>query len=156
MLLLGETSYLREMLDAGEGRSASASELLESIGPETSAGETFWLLGSTSGAIPPVLGEANVLPPLQAFSLSGRLDAELVLRARGRAQTAEAAQQLADVLRGLVALGRMNAGNANPELARLAEAVSIELFDQDIELNVSVPYETIRKLSERSRKEAEE
>jgi hypothetical protein len=155
-IVLGETTYVREMLDSGSGRSASAAALVESFGPDAFAGETFWVAGSSSGSVLPLLDESNPLPPLERFALSGRLEAELVLRARGRASSPESAQELVDVLRGLVALGRMNASGENRELAELAESVSIDRLEQDIDVHLSVPYETIRKLSERSRKEAEE
>lgn len=156
MLLLGETTYLREMLDAGSGQSPEVKALVESFGPEGFAGESFWLVGSSGAAVSPMLGDPSFVPPLESFAVSGRLDAELTVRARGRASDSDSAQQFVDVLRGLVALGRMNAGATSPELVELAEAVSIDRLERDVEIHLSVPYETIRKLSEKSREQAAE
>ncbi len=123
-LLLGEPSFVRAMLDAGSGRSISVgNSLTERWGESAFRGESFWLAGSP-GMLRSVLSSSagSRLPPLQAFSISGRLDAELHLRGRGKASDPKSALELADVVRGLVALGRLQQ-NANPQMSAIVDSI---------------------------------
>jgi hypothetical protein len=151
--LFGHPSYLREMIDAGRGRKPSASGLVESWGFGSFAEDSFWLAGKPSKALHAMVGRSNELPSLQAFALSGRLASELSLRLRGRAADAASAQKLADVVRGFVALGRLQAGptSSSPELGTIADSVQVELQAEQIDVSLTVPYEVIRKLSERQK-----
>ena len=151
-LLLGEPSFVRAMLDAGSGRSTSAGKsLAERWGESAFLGESFWLAGSPEGMLGSVLssGAGSRLPPLQAFSISGRLDAELHLRGRGKASDPKSALELADVVRGLVALGRLQQ-NANPQMSAIVDSIQIGQVDHEVEVSLAIPYETLRDLSERS------
>lgn len=155
--LFGHPSYLREMIDAGHGRKPSASGAVQSWGFGSFTEESFWVAGNPSKALT-LLGGGTKVPPLQSFALSGRLASELSLRLRGKAADAASAQKLADVVRGFVALGRLQAGPAasNPELGTIADSVQVELQAEQIDISLTVPYEIIRKLSERRPKEAAE
>jgi hypothetical protein len=148
-LLFGEDEFLREMIDAGRGVRPRATGLLASFPTESLDGATFWAAGSASKLGVAALGGATDDAPLESFVLSARLDAELELQARGRARDADSAQKLADVLRGLVALGRLQKDGGGSELANVADAVSIEVLEREIDVGLRVPYETLRKLSER-------
>jgi hypothetical protein len=154
--LFGEPSYLREMLDVASGRKPSASGVVESWGFGGFAEDSFWVAGKPSKALRAVVGRGAEIPSLQAFALSGRLASEVSLRLRGKAADAASAQKLADLVRGFVALGRLQMGPtaSNPELGTIAESVQVELAADRIDISLTVPYETIRKLSERRPKEA--
>jgi hypothetical protein len=153
LLLLGSPDYIREMIDSGEGRKPSASRLVESWGYGKLEGDSFWIAGKPNGTVDSVLGGAGNGPALRSFALSGRLSTDLSVNARGKASDAEAAQKLADVLRGLIALGRLQQGG-NPQMAALADAISIELAGDEIHVDLAVPYETIRALFDQRRKAA--
>jgi hypothetical protein len=153
LLLLGSPDYLREMIDSGTGSRPNAATLVESWGYGDFAGEAFWIAGKPNGAVDSVLGRAGDGPALRSFALSGRLSTDLSVTARGKAADSGAAQKLADVVRGLVALGRLQQGG-NPQIARIADAVSIEIAGDEVHLGLAVPYETVRSLFDGERKSA--
>jgi hypothetical protein len=156
--LFGHPVYLREMLDAGHGRKPSAAGVVEGWGFGSFAEESFWIAGQPSKTLNAMVGRGSEVPPLQSFALSGRLATELSLRLRGKAPDAASAQKLADVVRGLVALGRLQMGSSSssPELGTIANSIQVELQAEQIDVSLTVPYDTIRKLSERRRREAAE
>jgi hypothetical protein len=145
VLLVGTSSCVREMLDAGHQRSASAvDDLVERWGDAAFFGQSFWISGSpdTLGASLPASDVS--IPPISAFAVAGRLDHELVLQARGRAADVEAAQQLSDVVRGFVALGSLQK-NSHPAFGQLAESVVIDQLETEVLVSASVPYETLQE-----------
>jgi hypothetical protein len=151
-LLLGQPSYVREMLDAGSGRSTSAGNgLMERWGESAFLEQSFWLAGSPDGTVASALSGSpgRRLPPLRAFSVSGRFAAELRLRGRGKAFDAKSAVELADLVRGVVALGRLQA-NADPGMSAIVDSIQIGQVDEEVEISLAVPYETLRNLSERA------
>lgn len=151
LLLLGSPDYLRSMIDCGTGRTPSASGLVESWGYGDFANDAFWVAGKPNGAFDSVIGRAGGGPALRSFALSGRLETNLSLTARGKAADADAAQKLADALRGLVALGRLQQ-SSNPQMGGIADAVHIELAGDEIHVGLALPYETIRSFFDQRRK----
>ena len=148
------------MLDVGTGNTASAAKgpLADWMG-ELSADDTFWVVGSSEAGLGPIpmprAGGSESLPPLQSFAVSGRLDADVSVTARGQASDPEAANKIADVVRGLVALGSLQ-DPPRPELDAVLDSVQIGTFDNRIEVFFAVPYETFRRLASHRKTEAEE
>lgn len=151
LLLIGEPAHLRDMIAAGLGRTGSAASgpLMASWNGQGIEGETFWIVGRPAAGMSALLGnkEAPALPPLQSFTLSGRLSQDLSLRARGLASDATAAQQLADVARGFLALGRLNEG-VTDELRGLLDTVMIGQVDDEVEVTMTVPHDTLVRFIE--------
>ena len=155
-LLLGDPAYVREMLDAGSGVKPSATGNLEGWGYGDFQGETFWFAGTPPEVLHGLVGRGIEKASLRSFAVTGRLDTDLRLRARGQAVDAKTAQELADVVRGLVALGRLRQ-DPSPEgavLGKMMESISVELADEAIDVNLLVPYDSIRQLLESQRKVA--
>jgi hypothetical protein len=155
-LLLGEPAYVREMLDAGSGARPSATGNLEGWGYGDFEGEAFWFAGTPPDVLHGLVGPGSEKDSLRSFAITGRLDTDLLLRARGQAVDSKTAQELADVVRGLIALGRLRQ-DPTPEgtvLGKMMESVSVELVEESIDVNLLVPYESIRKLLESHQKEA--
>jgi len=156
ILLLGEPAYVREMLDAGAGRKPSAIENVRSWGFGNFDGEAFWFAGTPPDVLRGLVARGAENAALRSFAVTGRLETDLVLRARGQAADAKTAQELADVIRGLIALGRLRQ-DASPHgeaLGKLTEAISVERVDDAIDVNLTVPYDSIRQILSRQGKDA--
>ena len=150
-VLFGPPQYVKTMLDVGALRQPSSLE-----GPlagwidELALDETFWCVGSGDARLSRFLtqrhSEAPTIPPLQSFAISGNLSMDVTLTARGEASDPEAARKMADVVRGLVALGSLQ-GPDRPEIQALLDSISIGTLDERVEVSLGVPYETLRRLA---------
>jgi hypothetical protein len=147
-VLIGDAAYVRDMLDSGSGAEPSAAGSLEAWGYGDFQGETLWFAGTPPDAVHGLVGQGRGKESLRSFAVTGRLDADLLLRARGQALDSKKAQELADVLRGLIALGRLQQDSSpgGALLGRVMESISVELADREIDVNLTVPYESIREL----------
>ncbi|HET7745660.1 MAG TPA: hypothetical protein VFM29_00060, partial [Vicinamibacteria bacterium] len=122
--------------------------LLENVRP----GSTFWMVGDQSvldrvrGNVPaPGGGPAMALPGLKSMIVTGDLDPELSLEITGEAQDEAAARQLADVVRGFVALAQLQSSQ-KPELKQLASAVSVTTEASRLRISARFPYELLDAL----------
>jgi hypothetical protein len=136
--------------------------LVEKVRP----GSTFWMVGDQSllkgmpATIPapggPAPNEATgaegatiTLPALRSLTLTGDLDPQVSLSIVGEAADEAAARNLADVVRGLVALLSLQA-QQKPELQQLASAVSVATEANRVLVNVRMPYEMIDALQRKA------
>ena len=155
-LLFGEPEYLKAMLDVGAGRAPSAgASIAERWGEGHFAQDTFWLAASPEQGFGQMIPQGADIPPIESFAFSGRLGMEVALRAQGQAADSEAATKLADVVRGFVALGSLQQGE-NPDLGAILDSIQIEQVDNEVAVSLSVPYETLDRLSRRAQTEAED
>jgi hypothetical protein len=123
--------------------------LLERVRP----GSTFWMVGDQSllsgvpASVPAPGGEgAEIsLPALRSLVVTGDLDPQVTLSVTGEAADETAAGQLADVVRGLVAMASLQA-RQRPELAQLGSAVSVTTEKNRVLLSARIPYEMIDAL----------
>ncbi|HJS74323.1 MAG TPA: hypothetical protein VJ921_08560 [Vicinamibacteria bacterium] len=144
ILLFGEPGYVRDMLDAGAGRKPSATAILSTWSYGGFEEETFWFAGKAPGFVEGLVGRSGDAATLRSFALTGRLESEMRLRARGEAIDAAKARELADVVRGLIAFGRLQQQGA--ELGKILESISVDLVDDQIDVSLLVSYESIREL----------
>ena len=147
-IVFGERDYIRQMLDTGHGRTGSAAPALnQNWGEGTFVNDTFWVAAAPENGFAGMLPEGGDIPPIQSFAFSGRLDADVALRARGLAADLESAIQLADVVRGFVALGSLQQGQ-NPDIGAILSSIQIHQFDNEVDVSLRVPYETLERLSQ--------
>ncbi len=139
----------------GEALRANA-RLMTQIG-RIKPGSAFWLAGDQSalGRLPlsmpapgaaPGSGAQLELPALQGLTATGELSPLLSLDVVGDAADAAAANKLADVVRGLVALATLQASH-KPELQELASALSVTTEREQVRLALRLRYELLDKLS---------
>jgi hypothetical protein len=134
---------------AGLRSNPTMTALLESVRP----GSTFWMVGDQSVLAhmpkgvpaPGGAGESVNLPPLKTVVVTGDLDPVVSFEATGEAADAAAAQNLADVVRGFVALASLQASQ-KPELKQLASAVSVTTDQNKVRVAARVPYEMLESL----------
>jgi len=122
-----------------------------------SSSDAFWLagepperLGGLAGAPPP--GVTERLPALASFVLSGRLGESLFLVAKARSAEPAGAQNLAELVRGLLALGRLSA-SMGPELSNVLDTVRIDQADDRVAISLEAPFDVVRQLLDDRRAE---
>lgn len=154
-LVMGSRASVEQTIAArSDGKTglrgnAAMTALLESVRP----GSTFWVVGDQSVLAhmpkgvpaPGGSGESLGLPPLKTVVVTGDLDPVVSFEATGEAADAAAAQNLADVVRGFIALANLQAGQ-RPELKQLSSAVSITTDASKVRISGRFPYETLDAL----------
>ena len=125
-------------------------------------GSTFWMVGDQSllasmptslpapGAASGDAGATLQLPALTGLTVTGDLDPQIAVSVTGEAKDALAAKNLADVVRGLVAMASLQA-QQKPELQQLASAVSVATEENRVLVQARVPYELLDSLRARSK-----
>ena len=124
--------------------------LLERVKP----GSTFWMVGDQSllsnlpQSVPAPGGSDGAslqLPAVQNLIVTGDLDPQIALDATADTADEAAARNLADVVRGLLALAALQ-GNQKPELKELASAVSVSTEVNQVHVNARIPHALFQSL----------
>jgi hypothetical protein len=125
--------------------------LLERVKP----GSTFWMVGDQSllsqmpSTVPAPGGGSGgaqlQLPALKALMVTGELEPVVSVDVTGDAADAAGASQLADIVRGFVALASLQAAQ-KPELKGLQNAVSVTTEQASVRLSARLPYELLEAL----------
>jgi hypothetical protein len=125
--------------------------LLEQVKP----GSAFWMVGDqtllrnlpSTLAAPGGQGISNsvTLPNLQSLLVTGDLESAVSLSVTGETTDDAAARNLADVVRGFVALMTLQA-QQKPELKDLGSAIQVSTEGRRVLLNARFPYELLDAL----------
>lgn len=130
--------------------NASLMALLERVRP----GSTFWMVGDQSllsnlpQSIPAPSGSEGAslqLPAVRNLIVTGDLDPQIALEATADTADEAAAKNLADVVRGLLALGALQ-GNQKPELKELVSSVSVSTEVNQVHVNARIPHALFQSL----------
>lgn len=129
--------------------NAELMGLLQSV----RAGSTFWTAGDQSmlsqmpHTIPMPGGGSGTmtLPGMKSVVITGDLDPSVSFEAIAQATDEAAARQLADVVRGLIALATLQASQ-KPELQQLASALTVTNEASKVRVNGRLSYELMDKL----------
>lgn len=135
--------------------NAELMGLLEAVKP----GSTFWMVGDQSllaqmpqslpapgAALAPGAPSGSLsLPALKSVIVTGDLDPQVTLDVTGEAGDEAGARNLADVVRGIVALLSLQAGQ-KPELKGLASAFSVTSEGARVHVSGRIPYELLDAL----------
>jgi hypothetical protein len=119
------------------------------------SGATFWMVGDQTllsnmpKAIPgpggPGTSQSIDLPALKSLIVTGDLDPQVSIDLTGEAGDEPGAKNLADVVRGFVALASLQAGQ-KPELKQLASAISVTTEATRVHVTARFPYEALEAL----------
>jgi hypothetical protein len=124
--------------------------LLERVKP----GSTFWMVGDQSllSNLPPSIpapggsdGASLQLPAVRNLIVTGDLDPQVAVEATAETADETAAKNLADVVRGLLALAALQA-NQKPELKELASAVNVSTEVNQVHVNARIPHALFQSL----------
>jgi hypothetical protein len=148
--LFGSAEQVRAMLDVGLGFAPPASEEGELARAlrELTAAETVWVVAREDGNLPSRIGAAkwglSHVPPLASFSLSARFGSKVKVRVRAETLDAQAAGKLADLVRGIAAMGDLQV-HSDESLRALLESLEVETIDERIDISFEVDASMTRK-----------
>jgi len=153
-LALGTQSAVESLIDSRlqNSRPLETNAPLLKMLATVPAGATFWMVGDqtalahmpTSMPGPGAPNTSISLPSLQNVMVVGELDPVVSVQITGETADAAAAQNLADVVRGFVALANMQA--QKPELKQLAAGLTVTTETTKVHVNARIPYELLDSL----------
>jgi hypothetical protein len=138
--IFGPVDSVERMLDTALGFAPASSESgLRLRLDDISTAEGFWAAGVGEAG----LGKVGELPPLRSYAVTLRTGTDVRVRAWAEAASAEDAIELADAVRGFMALGALAQGSASG--APGLESVEIERVDDTLEVSFEVDGRTLRE-----------
>jgi hypothetical protein len=149
LIALGDQPTLRRAIALPQaGDDISTNQGLMQLLNHVDGGSSAWAIGrfdpvASMGWLPPQI--ASQLSALEAFAAAGRLDGGLSASVTAEARSDEAGENLRDVLKGVVALAKMQSAS-RPELQRLIDSLQLDGIGKTVDLTFSVPAETLELL----------
>ena len=154
-LVFGSQAAVEETIGSRVGgkaplrTNASIMALLERVKP----GPAFWMVGDQSllanmpKSIPAPGGDGSglQLPAVRNLVVTGDLDPQVALDVTAETADEAAAKNLADVVRGLMALAALQ-GNQKPELKELASAVSVTTEVNQVHVSARISHALFESL----------
>lgn len=160
-LAMGTQAIVEAVIAGRAGAPLSENKPLMALIESVRPGSTFWMVGDQtlladmprSVPAPGAGGAAMQLPGLKSLVVTGDLDPVVAFDVTGEASDEAAARNLADIVRGFVALVNLQAAQ-RPELKDLASAVSVTTEATKLRIQARVPYEVIDSLKAAQEKAA--
>ncbi|MGE0706134.1 MAG: hypothetical protein AB7F99_00915 [Vicinamibacterales bacterium] len=149
LVAVGSPRLVRSALDLREGQGTSIGGNSEIAGLIQTVDGDVWAVGlldalTDRADLPPAIAER--LPPVRQFAASGRINGGLDARLQAEATDEAAANQWRDVVRGIIALARMQSASM-PEAQGLLDSIQLGGTDRTITLSFSIPPGIVEWLS---------
>jgi hypothetical protein len=146
LVMFGDEQAVRLAIDTAEGGSSvtSNSELM-SIVKDVAGDSNAWAVGrfdvlANQAKLPE--GVSSKLPALRWFAASGRVNGGISATLRAEARDEQAAQNLRDMVNGVLALARMQT-ESRKDLQGIMQTVHMSGTGNTVELSFSLPTEVI-------------
>jgi hypothetical protein len=159
LVALGSFEAVKRAIDAGQGNNiASNADLIRQV--NELEGNNAWAVGrfdaiAQAGQLP---SEVRAhMPAIQWFSAAGHINGGLSGMLKVEAKDDESAQSLRDMLRGVLAMGKMQAGS-RPELKAVVDSLQLSGDGKNISLSFSLPselFDALEALSHERRPQAQ-
>jgi hypothetical protein len=148
---LGSADLVKHAIDiqAGEATDTiTTNEELMNLVRDMDDGNA-WAVGrfdtlTANAKLPPEV--ATRLPQITWFAASGHVNGGLSGRLRAEARDEEAANNLREVIRGFMALARMQAG-PNPQIQGIMQSLDLGGTGKTVQLSFSIPIEALDMLA---------
>jgi hypothetical protein len=141
---IGGAALVRHAIDlhTGGGESAATNDELTSRVREVQGGNA-WVVGRLDvlrerAKLPDVVNKQ--IPTITWFTILGRVDGGLQARVTAEARDEEAANMLRDVVRGFLALARLQT-SSNPQFQRFVQSLQLGGTGTTVSLSLDVPAE---------------
>jgi hypothetical protein len=149
LIAVGTSTALRRAIDlqTGTGLDITRNDEFMSLVRDSDDGNA-WAVGRfdrllNHGRVPKEI--VSRLPPITYLAASGHVNGGVSGRLRAEARDEASAQQLHDVIRGFVALAKMQSGS-RPELANILQSFQLQADGNTVVLSFALPVEIIQTL----------
>ena len=146
VVALGSELLVREAINRpSTGNDVTSNGRLMGLLSNIETGSNAWAIGRLDEP-----GATNWLPDqveaqVAAFAIGGRVNGGLSGTVVAEARDGAAGQNLHDIIQGLLAIARMQAGS-RPELARLLDTFQLSAVGTNVSLSFALPTEFIEQL----------
>jgi hypothetical protein len=143
VLAIGAEQAVRGAIDAqASGQNVTKNEGLMKIIGGVSTGNNVWAVGRMDNFIGKLPQEvAARMPPIEWFAATGRVNGGIHASLRAEARDDQAAEHLRDVVKGGLALVKMQSGD--PKMAALANSMRLEGSGKTVAVSFTIPAELI-------------
>jgi hypothetical protein len=149
LIAVGTSAALRRAIDlqTGSGLDITRNDEFMSLVRDSDDGNA-WAVGRfdrlvSRGHVPKEI--ISRLPPITYLAATGHVNGGVSGRLRADARDETSAQQLHDVIRGFVALAKMQSGS-RPELATVLQSFQLQVDGNTVVLSFALPVELIQIL----------
>jgi len=154
LVAIGDEASIKRSIDAQmSGHSVMSNDELMTLVADVDAGANAWAVGRVDALAKEARLPDEVsrqIPALKWFAATGRINGGLTGTLRAEARDEEAAENLRDVVRGLFALAKMQAGS-DPRVAALVQTLQLSGTGTTVQLSFTVPTEVIDLLGQARR-----
>jgi hypothetical protein len=145
VVALGTADMVRRAVDRAAGAASvlGNAELMRLVGDLS--GESLWAVGrfdalSAQGSLPAEVSER--IPPITWFSAAGKVNGGLQAVVKAEAKDEQGAENLRDILRGFIALAKMQAGS-KPALQKMLPDVQLAGDGKEVSISFAVTNEML-------------
>jgi len=143
LVMFGDEQTVREAIDtaSGAGASVTGNAELMNLVKDVDRDSNAWAVGrfdllANRAKLPSEISAQ--IPAIRWFAASGRINGGMAGRLRAEARDEQAAQNLRDVMNGLMALARMQAGS-RPEVQTMLQSLQLGGTGKTVEITFEIP-----------------
>jgi len=158
LVAVGAASSVKKSIDAMmEAKSITSNDEMMNLVGDIVRNNNAWAVGrfdliTSQAKLPENI--ARQIPPLKWFAAAGHINGGISALVRAEAKDVQAADNLRDVVRGFLALGRLQS-QGDPRIAAVASSMQLEGTGTTVQLSFTVPAEVIELVMPREVKKPE-
>lgn len=146
LVAIGAAASVRKAIDAQmSAQSITSNDEMMNLVGDIAASNNAWAVGrfdliSKQAKLPEQI--ARQIPPVKWFAAAGHINGGVSALIRAEANDDQAAENLRDVVRGFLALGRLQS-QGDPRIAAIANSMQLEGSGKTVQLSFAIPAEVI-------------
>jgi hypothetical protein len=146
LVAVGAAASVKKAVDAQmSATSITSNDEMMNLVNDIAASNNAWAVGrfdliSKQAKLPEQI--ARQIPPVKWFAAAGHINGGVSALLRAEANDDQAADNLRDVVRGFLALGRLQS-QGDPRIAAIASSMQLEGTGKTVQLSFTVPAEVI-------------
>ncbi|MGB2717946.1 MAG: hypothetical protein WBC51_27415 [Vicinamibacterales bacterium] len=146
LVAIGAVASVKKAIDAQmSAQSITGNDEMMNLVGDIAASNNAWAVGrfdliSKQAKLPEQI--ARQIPPVKWFAAAGHINGGVSALIRAEANDDQAAENLRDVVRGFLALGRLQS-QGDPRIAAIANSMQLEGSGKTVQLSFTVPAEVI-------------